>query len=423
MKILFTFENPLPSIQADAEVFVTTAKYLAPLVSQSWLHVPLPDDGSCDAVGQLAGIPVVRAYAPVRPASLRHLCCGLTMVFRREFWKADLVYTRNLWIAWMALLFRRQVAFDHYRPWPDQIPPLRLWIYRLICNRNFLVNICHSDYTRGKYLELGVPEEKLRCVRNGFEPGRLQVPVTLERAKQAIGIAARRKTVVYTGRLNHKKGLDLVIEAARRLPDLLFLLVGSSGEGSIEAMASGVANIRIVEWQPPEMLGHYIFAADVLLIPPSWKPLAEFGSTVLPLKLFFYMASNRPILAGDTPDVREVLSHERNAFLCRPDCLDSLVAGISTLTRDPTLSDRLAATALADSRNLTWNARAHRIADILGSRSRTAPAAHDGWSPAHRRAWLRQSWRWLVHLVRERSWVLPPEAAASLARLHAPGSG
>ena len=205
-----------------------------------------------------------------------------------------------------------------------------------------------------------------------------------------------------------------MIEAARRLPDLLFVLVGSYGEGPIEAMARTLGNVRIVRWQPPEMLPPYLFAADILLIPPSWKPLTAFGSTVLPLKLFFYMASGRPILAGATPDVREVLRHHENAFLCTPDCPDSLVDGITALTQDTTLATRLAATALAESRGFTWQARAHTIADILEQRLRSGSGERGRWSGAQSRAWTRQSWRWLAHLIRHRSWVLPPASMALL---------
>jgi len=95
VKILFTFENPLPSAEADAEVFVTTARHLAPRTSGSWLHVPASDNANCDAVAALARMPVVRACAPLRPAVLRHLCCGLTLVFRREFRHADRFHDRQ----------------------------------------------------------------------------------------------------------------------------------------------------------------------------------------------------------------------------------------------------------------------------------------------------------------------------------------
>jgi glycosyltransferase involved in cell wall biosynthesis len=409
MKILFTFENPLSSIEADAEVFVTTAKYLAPLTTQSWLHVPASRSDDRATVATKFGIPVLRAVSPARPAALRHFCCGLSLVFRREFRQADLVYTRNLWIAWLTVLFGQRVVFDHYRPWPAQIPPLRFWIYRLLRNRRFLINICHSNYVKQVYLDLGIAPDKLQCVHNGFEPRRLQPPTDIAAAKRQIGVDSNAKTVVYTGRINHKKGLALVIEAARRLPQVLFILVGSYGEGPIEKLARSVANVHIVAWQPPEALRRYIFAADILLIPPSSQPLAIFGSTVLPLKVFLYMASGHPIVAGDTPDVREVLRHGYNAILCRPDSVDALVTGIGSLTTDPMFGARLAAAAQADSHDFTWTSRANKIARIVADRLQANPSPREGWGSAHYRAWLRQSLRWLSHLIRKRSWVLPPD--------------
>lgn len=416
MKILFAFENPLPNVEADAEVFTETARHLAPYASQSWLHVPASDtaDATLAAAAAVAGLPVVRARAPLWPAALRHLACGATLVFRREFQQADLVYTRNLWIAWAALRAGQRVAFDHYRPWPDQVPPLRRWIHRLMCNRRFLANITHSEYTRARYLELGVPAEKLFCVHNGFDPRRLAGSLSAADAKRRIGVDPDRKTVVYSGRINHKKGLELAIEAARSLPDHLFLFVGSSGSGPIESLARNVGNVRLVRWQnSPEALRQYLDAADVLLLPPSLKPLAQFGSTVLPLKLYLYLGAGRPIIAGDTPDVREILEDGRNALLCPPDSLESLVAGIRALTSDGPLARRLAATALADSRGYTWSARAAKIASILEAQLGSAPLECRVWSEEQFRAWVRLSRRWAVHLIRNRSWVLPPRIDAA----------
>src|SRR5271156_5952962 len=52
--------------------------------------------------------------------------------------------------------------------------------------------------------------------------------------KRKLGLSPGRKTVVYTGRVNHKKGLDLVIAAAKKLPDIQFILVGSYGRSETE---------------------------------------------------------------------------------------------------------------------------------------------------------------------------------------------
>ena len=419
MKILFTFENPLPSREADAEVFTATARALAPLLTEAWLHLPA---SGADVVVP-AGLQRVTAWTPRGPGVLRHLFCGLTIVLRRAFREADLIYTRNLWVTAMAILFGQRVVFDHYRPWGDQIPPLQRWLHRLHCSRGFLLNICHSEYTRSKYLTLGIPPARLACVRNGHEPARLAVPMAPDEARRMIGsemddIEPGRTTVAYIGRLNGRKGLALALEAARLLPDVLFLLVGSAGHGPIERAAAAIPNVRIVGWQPPERLARYLSAADILLVPPSSQPLARFGSTVLPLKLFLYMASGRPIVAGATPDLRELLVHDRNALLCRPDDAPALAETIATLARDPALRARLAAAARAEGELCTWDARADRIAGLIGERligDRLAvPSAGrgGGWHRAQRLAWRRGSWRWLMHLLRARSWVLPPSLEA-----------
>ena len=123
MKILFAFENPLPNSQADAEVFATTARYLARHATESWLHTPLARGTSLGALWRSLGVPVIRAWAPLSPPALRHFCCGLTLPLRQAFKQADFIYTRNLWVSGLAILFGQRVVFDHYRPWPDQIPP------------------------------------------------------------------------------------------------------------------------------------------------------------------------------------------------------------------------------------------------------------------------------------------------------------
>ena len=406
MKLLFAYENPLPNAEADAEVFVTTSKYLAAHFPGSRLHAPIAAGASREQVEALAGQELVPAMAPLRPAALRHFCCGLTIGLRRAFREADAVYTRNLWVAFMSILFGKRVIFDHYRPWPDQIPPLQYWLYRLFCHRRFLGSVCHSEYTRQKYIALGVPESKLRCIHNGFEPMRFAAPIPLAESKQRIGLDPSAKTVVYTGRVNHKKGLELVIEAAKLLPELTFLFVGSYGEGIIETLAKPVTNIRIIPWQTEATLGDYIFAADVLLIPPSLQPLAKFGSTVLPLKLFFYLGSGRPILAGNTPDAAEILKHGETAWLSAPDSLPALVEGLRALTLDPALAARLGAAAQAESRNFTWSARAEKITAAVQFWGAAAPQ-QGSWGRPQSANWARQSRRWLTHFLRTRAWILP----------------
>lgn len=408
MKILFTFENPLPSPEADAEVFLNTAQALSNLLGRTaWLHVPAGRPGGSGHSSVPRGLSFVRAFAPASPAALRHFSCAATLVLRRVFREADLVYTRNLWIARWALAFGQRVVFDHYRPWADQIPPLQGWIRRILCHPRMLVHICHSEYTRNSYLRIGVPESRLVRVHNGYDPARLGAHMSTAVAKREIGVPPDATTVVYTGRINERKGLEGVLAAAHRLPEVRFLLVGSYGAGPVERAARLLPNVRLFPWQSGEALPKFLYAADMLLIPPSAAPLINHGVTVLPLKTFLYMGAGRAIIAGDTPDIREVLRHRHNAFLCTTDDTDSLVAAIRTLSENADLRRSLGTAALQDAQRFTWEARARRILELIAPRltlSRRIPS---------RRERILRSVGWVANLIRRRSLVLPADPPAN----------
>jgi len=67
-------------------------------------------------------------------------------------------------------------------------------------------------------------------------------------------------------------------------------------------------------------------------------------------------------------------------------------------------------------RGLTWSARVQKIHDLIASRLRSAAAEHGVWSRVQARAWRAGSRRWLVHLMRERSVILPPVRLAPSRR-------
>jgi hypothetical protein len=81
------------------------------------------------------------------------------------------------------------------------------------------------------------------------------------------------------------------------------------------------------------------------------------------------------------------------------------------LTRDPSLAQRLGERSLADSRHFSWSERARKIAAILLDRLAATPVTCSAWNRAQNRDWLLQSRRWAAHLIRKRSWVLPPRLA------------
>ena len=300
----------------------------------------------------------------------------LRQVFRDSaLERADLLYSR---IPAMLVIGQRSplpFATDHYRPWPDELPPIRPLVRRAARDPKCLGLILHSDYAARAYARAGVAPEKLLAAHNGAEAAG-GAPMARDAARAALGLPADRFIAVYAGRINAQKGLDQLLALARLRPDALFLLVGSEGHGGIEAAADALTNVRIVAWQAPADLPAWLAAADALLIPPSRAPLEQYRNCVLPLKLFSYLAAGRPILAPHAPDTAELVADGENALLGPPGDPQAAAAALDRL-RDPALAERLGAAARAHAADLTWDRRAEKIAAFLEARlsDRSRPPA------------------------------------------------
>lgn len=273
---------------------------------------------------------------------------------------ADLLYSRIP--AMLAIGGRAPLPFatDHYRPWPDDLPAIRPLIRRTARNPGCLGLILHSAYAAASYERAGIDPAKLLVAHNGANAA--------PAGGGPVDLPADRPIALYAGRINAAKGIDELLRLADLRPDILFVLVGSEGRGPIEAEAGMRANVRVVPWQAPGALPAWLAAADVLLVPPSRAPLAQFRNCVLPLKLFAYLAAGKPILAPVAPDTAELLTDDENALLVAPGRPDLASAALDRILREPGLAARLSANARRSADALTWDHRAEKIAAFLEAR-------------------------------------------------------
>ncbi|HSR89757.1 MAG TPA: glycosyltransferase [Gemmatimonadales bacterium] len=374
LNLRYVFDERLPGTGADTEQVVNTVAALG----RQQVNVRLLIPGTATGAGDFAalseyyhvtgkfGVDLLRIAAGPRAVEKWSHAVRATRDSRVQ--DADLIYTRNLPALFCFLRRGYPVAYEHFRPWPDQFPILRpalRWMFR---QPNLVAGVFHSAHTRDSFLRLGAPAERCLVAHNGWDPARMRPELSKAAARVRIGVPETAAIAVYTGRMNRKKGLDLVLEAARRLPEVLFVLVGSEGEGPIETEARTIANTRTVPWQRFGDLAPYLYAADVLLIPPSLEPLERHGNTVLPIKLFLYLAAGRAILAPTAPDTAELLSNGHNAALVPPGDIEAMVNILRRLVSDPAYSSGLGAQAREMAQSLTWDHRAVRIRDFLASR-------------------------------------------------------
>jgi colanic acid biosynthesis glycosyl transferase WcaI len=101
--------------------------------------------------------------------------------------------------------------------------------------------------------------------------------------RQELGIGPEQRVLLYSGSMNKKQGLELLVEAIERLADVADLVWLLAGEGpnkaELAAATAGMANVRLLPLQPAERLNDWLNLADVHLLPQK----AGAADLVLPL--------------------------------------------------------------------------------------------------------------------------------------------
>jgi len=382
MHVAYLFDRVLPATETDSEQVIRTVAALGRRGVRVTLIVP---DGRAPGADARALRDYYQVEGDLEVEQISALLSGWSTARKwghavralrtRTVDDVDVIYTRNFPTLFVAATMARPFAYETYRPWFDQFPPLRV-PFRLAMRRPlFLGAVLHSHFARSRYESLGVAADRLEVVHNGFDPAQFEPRLSKQEARRRLDLPLERSIVTYTGHINATKGLDVVLKMAKRCPEVLFVLVGSQGRGVIERLAAGMDNVRIEPWQPFDSAVRHLFAADVLLQPPSGVPLRFVGNTVLPMKLFLYLAAGRPILAPRSPDTVELLEHGRNAVLVPPSDAEAAVVALRALLADPERARRMGDEALRSAEGLTWDARAERIERFLERRLSVVRAA------------------------------------------------
>jgi len=383
MHIAYVTDQRYPGAGTDTTQIVTMCSAFGVAGAKVTLYHLADDPVHCATAAQLAAHyevePTFETAAvrcrPVLVRGLEKLTVAHDAAQRIARSSADLVYSRNL-PSVMAGMWRarRPTFYETYRPWPAQSRH-KAMLFRALRPAEALRGlILHSQLAADSYLGIGYEADRVLVALNGYDPTVLGEPMTCGEARQRLGLPDRF-TVTYGGDVMPSKGLGIVLDIAERMPDVEFLLVGSKGRGPIERRAEKMTNVRVFGWRKMSEVSPLLYAADVLVIPPTATPLQSAGHTVLPIKSFHYLATGRPVLAGDTPDIREVIEHRRNGVIVPPGDVAASVEALRDLMRSEENRQRLGRNALEDGRARTWAARADRILGYLESRLGVGPAA------------------------------------------------
>jgi D-inositol-3-phosphate glycosyltransferase len=174
--------------------------------------------------------------------------------------------------------------------------------------------------------------------------------------------------LLFVGRIQPLKGLDVAVRALAELDDPTAVLVvvggasGRDGRAEVErieklAAALGVSErVRFAAPQPHHMLSTFYRAADVVLVPSRSE---SFGLVALEAA-----ACGTPVVAAAVGGLRTLVEHGRTGFLVEGRDPTVLAAYAEQVLTNPPLAAELSAQAAHRARDFTWSTAAGRLRRI-----------------------------------------------------------
>lgn len=205
--------------------------------------------------------------------------------------------------------------------------------------------ICISDDMKDFIASKGVDEKKIDVIYNwgysdetvniSWEDNEFVKKYQLEKDFYA----------VYAGNIGKMQNVELVVQAAKKMPDTKFLIIGDGANVTqVKTIASDLKNITFYPFQPSELAVHIYSAAGVNIIPLVTNGI----KTALPSKTGVVLSCGKSTLFcfGNGTKFEKRFGQYSNVFVCSSHDASEIVERIKTIK---TMSSRADYTAFTES--------------------------------------------------------------------------
>lgn len=302
----------------------------------------------------LFNIPLLRAVAFGVSFLIFSIFTFLFLLLKAR--RDDFIYSNESLVIFLSSFYFTNTLYELH-----DFPEQKMFFYRSLFKRSRHI-LSHNKWKMERLGSFfGVPKAKIILERNAVDIEEFDIPITKEKAREKLGLPLSKKIVVYTGHLYSWKGVDTLAEAAKILPEVLVVFVGGTVPDvkRFKGMYGSVENIMLAGHKDHSEIPYWQKAGDVLVLPNTAKEdISKFYTS--PMKLFEYMASERPVVASRIPSIMEILN-EKNAVLVEPDNPEALASAISDIIGNREKCKAISIQARLDVEEHAWDKRAKRI--------------------------------------------------------------
>jgi glycosyltransferase involved in cell wall biosynthesis len=274
----------------------------------------------------------------------------------------DILYTRDIGNL-MYISTEKPIIYEAHN-----IPQSQPMLFKKLINKisKFVVL---TQSLKEEFVKIGVNAEKILISPDAVDLAQFGKDMSKLAIRKKVTLPKDKTIILYTGHLYPWKGVYTMLRAAREFDkdEYLFVFVGGTNSDSKKFKEKineiDIKNVKLVRHQVHHDMPLFLHAADILVLPNSAEK-EIFAKHTSPLKLFEYMAAERPIVASDLPSIREVLDEEL-AEMVPADDPKALAVGIKAALHGEELSKSRVDKARKKVEEFTWEKRANKIIDFI----------------------------------------------------------
>ena len=237
----------------------------------------------------------------------------------------DTVHTPGLNSAiigkFLHLIFRKQWVMSTHTIYEINPRSLFAKVTRfLLASADHIVAL--SEPSRQELIDIGLPPERISVELTWIDQDRFR-PLDKRDCRNKLGIPEDVFVALFVGRLLEEKGIDILIELARRLPDVSIIVVGlGPKERAVIHAARKLQNIFFCGHILQEKLPLYYNAADVFILPSLYRE--GLGRVVVEA-----LACGLPALLSDQAAIGPLVEEAAFRTPPSPDIMTSLIRRLS----------------------------------------------------------------------------------------------
>jgi D-inositol-3-phosphate glycosyltransferase len=304
-------------------------------------------------------------------------------ILHAHYWLSGLaaLQLREQWRIPVIQMFHTLAAMKNRVARPDEQvePGARMEAeIRLLQEADMIIASTQAEVAQFQWLyQTGT--ERVVVIPPGVETSRFY-PIPKDEAKEFVGIPDERQMVLFVGRIEPLKGIDVLLEAFRDLLEqaviqrdsICLAIIGGDAETSPETMNAEMARLRsmaseygladVVRFlgkRDQDTLPYYYSASDVVVVPSEYE---SFGLVALEA-----MACGTAVVASETGGLAFLIKDGETGFHVPAGNAAALAERLQALLVDSALREQIGRSAAAYATTFDWSIITDRILEVYAA--------------------------------------------------------